>query len=84
MDGGRTSILNLENMSTKEKSSCQAVNIDKESSCQVKVCKKLTPCPAKGSKETAAKEFNNTSFKRNKNYVNLLILNIYQYYLLHR
>ena len=41
-------------MSTEEKSPCKTVNIDKESSCQVKFCKKLTPCPAKGSKKASA------------------------------
>ena len=49
--GGVASILNPENISTKENSLCQTVSIEKENLCQVKVCKKLTLCPAKGSKK---------------------------------
>ena len=53
VDRGGASILNPEDMSTKEKSPCQTVNI-KKSPCQVKVCTKLTPCPAEGIKKTSA------------------------------
>ena len=50
--GCGASILNPENMS--KKSLCQTVNFEKESQCQVKVCKKLTLRPAKGSKKKSA------------------------------
>ena len=51
MDGGEASHLNPENMSTKDTNSRKTVNIEKESPCQVKVCKKLSHCPPKGSKK---------------------------------
>ena len=57
MDGVEASILDPENMNTKQKSRCQTVNIE-NSPCQVKVCKKLTPCPAKDIKNSAAKGLN--------------------------
>ena len=46
---GGASILNPENMSTKEKSPCQTVNIEK-SLCQVNLCKKINSVPREGYK----------------------------------
>ena len=54
MDGGRASILSLGNTSTKEKSQCQTASREKKTPCKVKICTKLSLCPAESVKKNSA------------------------------